>query len=803
MKKLNFRAILILLLVVVLAFALVACGDKDKNPDTGNNNGTDSGNNGGNNNGGNNNGDDTSDIANVKSYFNTLWDLTNGIGGEEIADNEDLAVSFDLGLGLETVDSVGGVYQKINVGLGIEAILDRSSKDSSANTAFKIKVYGDNNENWVTVYYFFNDPANIYLDFASQNIVVPFNYESADGSISTEKFSALFYDFMNKDFTDGTLKDKSVADIIAYFSQEFGDDWTLNTLVSSVLKLFNIDNLKEMIFPEDPDNPTNEALAKLGGYLGVVGLNKDNMFDAKGNLDLKGILTNDMIASMVFNNDNTKVTATGAHTEISLGETLGGTLGGMLEKYVPGISSIVNGDLLINLDYGITDSKIDGFDIGVKIGGITAKVNKKTVSPKITISINNLSIGKAPKSGLEMATEKTNYSSEIAVDAKVALELKGITLNLEALLDKEKATAATDDAPIEDAPTGDAPVEEVPQASYGEILKARLAELAKKYDLKELKLDGTLEIGVYGKADIANRPDKKNGKANTSALKAWIAYDDVNIVEMSFVGDRIAVVVNQKATIDEVPIVEVLINLFGDKIYELVNAHFGKEGQIFAEQLFNDDTHLVVNPKFQGAVWTDINLGKNFNDVVNMLIGMIGGSKSAEATSAAETNTLTKIVQTISKVIPYIDTKNGLTIDVTNKTVGTAVAEIGKIWDEEMGNQANFIGTIIENSNSDMLSTAIEMISLKGVQYKNATEFFTELFKSNAKITLDLGEDGILLDVDVDVNKDCGVDLSISFGAEKIDESKIVDLGAEISETGKGWYYYSFAPQEADALQEA
>lgn len=763
MKKLNFRAILILLLVVVLAFALVACGDKDDKKDDDKKP--------------SNKPSGTIDkTANVKEYFNTLWDLTSGIGSDAVGENEDLAISLDLGLGLDTVEIDGTVHQSVDLGLGIEAILDRSSKESSENTAFKISIHGAKNENIATVYYFFNDPANIYIDFAGQNIVVPYNYESSDGTLSTENFSALFDNLVNN---VDVYKDNSVADLIAYFSNGLGSDWTLNSLVGAVTQLFDL-NLKEILFDAEK-SPIGEYTSTVVSVLGQLGLNQGNMFDANGDLDLKSILTNEYLASMLFKNDMTDVSATAGHTEINMG------ILGLLRSFLGDLSSIINDQLVIELDYGINNNAIDGFEIGVTVGSIGATLDGTTVMPKVRIAINDLSIGKAPSTGLEMATKKDNYSSDIAVDAKVALDLKGITLNLEALLDNEDATTSTEDAPAEETPA--------PEKSYGDILKERLSALGKTYNLKALNLDGTLEIGVYGKVDIASRPDKDSKDVNETALKAWLKYGNANIVEMSFVGDRIAVVVNQDAKIGDVKVVDALISLFGDKAYDALAGFFGAEGQKFANELFADEAHLVVNPSFKGAVWTGINLGKNFNDLVNMAIDYIFGGaaetpEEGAAPSAEGSLPIAKIVSTITAVLPYINTENGLAIDVTGKTVGEAVAEIGKIWDKDMGTQSNFIGTIVEWDKDHMLDTAIKMIGLKGVEYTDATTFLTELFKSHAKLGLSLGEDGISLGLDVDVNDNCGVGLSIDFTASALTE--IADLGKDVSELGNGWYYYAF-----------
>lgn len=769
MKKLNFRAVLILLLVVVLAFALVAC-DKDKDDDSGKKPTPKP---------------STGTIEDVKSYFNTLWDLTSGIGSEAVAEDEDLQVSLDLGITLQTVNTGAEVKQEIALGLGIEAILDRShqKEENSDNTAFKINISAGDDETVATVYYFFNDPANVYIDFAGQNIQIPYNLElpskdTDDGKFTPEDFSAFFYNWLYNDkFTEGALENKSIADVLAFFTDGLGSNWTLNSLVGGVTQLFSLD-IKGMLFPTDPNN--SPLGMDLTGILGSIGLTKDNMFDAQGNLDLKSILTNESLATMLFDASKTKVTATSAHTEINMT-----TLGGLLSTVIGDLGSIINASMGISLDYGIDNGEIDGFDIGLTFGSITAMVDGAEVNPKVILSVNDLSIGKASKSGLKMAADKSKYSSEVAVDAKVALDLKGISIDLDALLEEAEAAPADEDA-----------AEATP--SWGDTIKERLKAYLAANNIENIALDGALEIGVYGKVDIASRPDVNKDEVNNTSLKAWVKYGKANIVEMSFVGDRIAVKVNQDATIGGVKVVDALVSLFGDKAYELLTTKNIKGGEELASKLFKDDTHLVVNPEFKGAVWSGINLGKNFNDLINKAMNWIGGSEETpegNAATSAEDNkesTITKVIKTIQKVLPYINTKNGLTIDVTGKTVGQAVAEIGKIWDADMGDQANFIKTIVDWDKDEYLATVIKMISLKGVEYNDATSFLTELFASNAKINLNISDEGITLDVDVDVNKDCSVGLSIDFSVEKIDESKIINLGKGVTAESERWSYYQF-----------
>lgn len=685
MKKLNVRVILILMLVLTMAFSLVACGD-DKEPEP----------------------DPTpapSKTEKVESYFNNLWELTSGIGGQSVGKNDDLAVGLDLGVTLDTVDQGNKVYQSMGLGIGIEAVLDRSSNKNSDKTAFKIQLYDlGNKENWVTIYYFFKNADSIYLDFAGKNIVVPFNFETSE-NFSTDDFSKFFYNWINVDkFSEGQLKGKSIADVISVFTDSFGANWTLNTLVDSVTKLFNL-NLEELLYP------TEEGKMDIGGMLeSYLQISKDDLFQ-NGELDIRYALTNPTVAGILFDNSKTTVTADGGHTVVKSG--LFGLLGSMLGD----LSAILNSNTVIALDYGVKDGAIDGFDIGLTFKSITAKSGGKTVYPRATISINDLSVGKASNS-IKMAANQDDYTSEIAVDASVALNLKGISVDLTAF-DKTGDTANADGG------------------TY-----TRFSELAKVdgfAGITNLKLDGALEIGVKGKVDLASRPDKDSTDENQTALEAWLRFANQDVVRLTFVGDRVAFKVNHDAKVDGISIVDLLVRCWGDVGYDAIvglfkdeNGNFKEKGTEaliaeFAGQFFADDTHLVVNRNFNGGVWADINLGKNFNDLLNTAITKLGLTLPSNKTSDAQTqaakekSTVEKVMETISAILPLINTNgNKLSIDLTD-TVGKTVASIGKLWDKDMAKEINFIHSIILADRSDILPIVARAIKIEGTTYATDT----------------------------------------------------------------------------------
>ena len=223
MKKLSIRSIFILILVLVLAFALVACGDKgndDPKPDP----------------------QPGNSVENVQAFFNTLWEKSSSIGNTAVAEKEDLKVDLGFTVKIATQDDAGVEHQAIDLGVDLDLVLDRSSEaGSSAHTAIKARLYDpSNNETWVTLYYFFNDVENVYVDFAGQNFKVPFDYLN-------DTFNKNFDNFINN---DKVFQNKTIGEIITALTKNMGTSWNLNTLVDDVVKLFGI-NLKEMIADND------------------------------------------------------------------------------------------------------------------------------------------------------------------------------------------------------------------------------------------------------------------------------------------------------------------------------------------------------------------------------------------------------------------------------------------------------------------------------------------------------------------------------------------------------------------------
>lgn len=681
MKKISIRSLFIVVLALVLVFALVACGNKDDNK--------------GGNTGGGGGGQTTpaNDVTNVKNYFNTLWEKSTGIGGEAIGEKDDLKVSLDLAVALDLVDGNGQGYDTLDLGIALELVLDRSSgTDKSTNTAIKAKFYDPSNgENWFTAYYFFNDVDNIYIDYAGQNVKIPFSYLN-------DTYNKNFYNFI---FNDKPVKGKSIAEVVTALTKNMGSSWDLNVLIGDVMKVFDVDVAK---FKDT-----------ISGVLGMLeGFNVDDAFDAQGNLNIKSILTNETVASLFANDETTTVTEGDVTTYTTkLASSTLDILSLLGDSLPAGLMDVIEG-LDLTLQFTTKNDAIDSFTIKVGLPALEGEKGLQTyVHPVVAITINELDFAKAREGEIQnaMAVERTQYTDKVVLDAEVAVDLKGITLNALAF-DKEG------------------------YARFSKVNEAiKKADPTIKKGLEEIVLDGNLALSLSGKLDLKNK--ENNGTVAKAALtyKAAGAEKGVNIVEASFVNGTLAVKVNQEAKIGDVKILDSLVRLFGDYAYDFVKTKFFNGNaddaalKAFVAKFFSCDLTkelakdpqervITINPDFKGAVWKNIDIVDGFQKLVKKIIDKATGKTAS--TQAAETVKkpvyLTLAVDTFKSALKYIDTKNNKLTIKTTENIGKAVEELGGIWDTDMKKSENFISSILAYDHSNILATVSKALTVSGLK---------------------------------------------------------------------------------------
>lgn len=768
MKKLSIRSLLIVVLALVLVFSLVACGDKDK----------------GGNNGGNNTPPTPPDTtANVKNYFNTLWEKSTGIGGEKIGETDDLKVSLGLTVALDFADSNGSVKDSIDLGILLDVVLDRSSgTDKSTNTAIKAKFYDPTSgENWFSAYYFFNDVDNIYIDYAGQHVQIPFSY--LNDTYNKNFYNFVFNDKVIKDKVDDkgqvTKEGKTIAQIITALTENMGSSWDLNVLIGDVLKVFDID--------------IKSAKDTISGVLEMIGIKADDAFDAQGNINIKNILTNDTVAEFFVNDETTTTTENGVTTYVtklapSVLDMLS-MIGGSLPESLKGLLDVIDG-LDLALEFTTKNDAIDSFTIRAGLPAIEGEnANVVDVHPVVAITITDLDFAKASKGEIEksMATEKNNYKNDVVLDAEVAIDLKGITLNALAF-DKE---------------------------GYARFSKVNTAIDG---GLDNIVLDGTLALTLNGKLDL------KNKENNGTVAKAALTYKGVNIVEASFVNGTLAVKVNQEAKIGDVKILDTLVRLFGDYAYSFVKTTFFKGNaedaalKAFATKFFGCDieAELTKNPQervvplnesFQGAVWNGIDVPQLVQGLIKQVLNKLFPPKTDgnAGTAVATDPIITKVADTVVAALPLIKSTKGKLVVATNDnkafkgnyaTVGNAVTTIGKIW--WVKDAKPFTETLITNDKDGWLPVFANALKVAGTTYGDKADaekvktFLNEMFACTAEVTLDISEaNGFELGVKADVNASAGVAVSVKLGAKAYDSTQYTNLAPAVETDG--WFVYTFA----------
>lgn len=768
MKKLSIRSLLIVVLALVLVFSLVACGDKDK----------------GGNNGGNNTPPTPPDTtANVKNYFNTLWEKSTGIGGEKIGETDDLKVSLGLTVALDFADGNGSVKDSIDLGILLDVVLDRSSgKDSSTNTAIKAKFYDPTSgENWFSAYYFFNDVDNIYIDYAGQHVQIPFSY--LNDTYNKNFYNFVFNDKVIKDKVDDkgqvTKEGKTIAQIIAALTKNMGSSWDLNVLIGDVLKVFDID--------------IKSAKDTISGVLGMIGIKADDAFDAQGNINIKNILTNDTVAEFFVNDETTTTTENGVTTYVtklapSVIDMLS-AVGGSLPESLKGLLDVIDG-LDLALEFTTKNDAIDSFTIRAGLPAIEGEnANVVDVHPVVAITITDLDFAKASKGEIEnsMATAKSNYTQDVVLDAEVAIDLKGITLNALAF-DKE---------------------------GYARFSKVNTAIGG---GLDNIVLDGTLALTLNGKLDL------KNKENNGTVANAALTYKGVNIVEASFVNGTLAVKVIQEAKIGDVKILDTLVRLFGDYAYSFVKTTFFKGNaedaalKAFATKFFGCDIEaeltkdpqervVPLNESFQGAVWNGIDVPQLVQGLIKQVLNKLFPPKTDgnAGTAVATDPIITKVADTVVAALPLIKSTNGKLVVATNankafknaySSVGNTVQTLGKIWWEK--NAKPFTETLIEGDKDNWLPVFANALKVAGTTYGEKADaekvktFLNEMFACTAELTLDIsGTKGIELSVQADVNESAGVGVSVKLGAKAYDATQYTNLAPDVETDG--WFVYTFA----------
>ena len=439
MKKFSIKSLLVLVLVLVLCFSLVACGNKDDD-----NNDTPGGGGGGGttttceNHPIDEDGDGKCDDCgkatkckhsadknedglcdkckapmpepepekyNAAQFFQGLWDSAAPIGQTAISDTEDVAL--DLGLNV----AIGkGDEKLLDLGVEVGVVLDRTG--NGANSAAKVKLYDhDHAENWITLYFFLNDPYFIYVDWADQHLKI-----GADFGFNNT-WAATVNDFVGQP----VIGEMSIADLLNSIAGGFGEKWNLDGLINSLTGLFGL-NLGELLTSGTVAEllpMINNVLSSLADNLGIE--------DYEG-LDVEALAESDAIVldllkavgPILFS--ETSVVEDGNKVTYKAGLDFGDTgilssvmplLGGMLPA---GIGDLLNSVNELAFEYVAVDNKIDNF-------AILVGVDTEDEPLSVEIGINTIALKGVNADNQTLGIDKNNYKSEYALDLALDVDI--------------------------------------------------------------------------------------------------------------------------------------------------------------------------------------------------------------------------------------------------------------------------------------------------------------------------------------------------------------------------------------------
>lgn len=734
MKKFSIKSLLVLVLALVLAVSLVlvACDKKDD---------------GGKDNGG---GEEVQGYT-AGEYFTKLWDLSKSIGNETIAANQNIAVSADLGVELAVKSTANNaVTKKVGIGFAIDAVLDRhnvrteteiangtfNNANVSKDTALKIKVYDvTTGENWATVYYFMGDAGKLYIDFAGQNIILEFDYandqlgswlsktifedntmvvydqvmqngyvyEKVEGSSTeykkfyyvpdTKTINGVVYEKGWHEGVDSNYKDvyykgkAAIGGILTDLSTKMGADWNLNVLVNDVFSLIKRSTQMDLV-------------ATVGGLASTLRVPERDIYDAEGNLNIAKILTSGSLGKLLFAKLSApKTDANGVTTYTAPINTKSTVLSTVLSMASP----LLSGTSELALEFQEKDNHIQNFSIKADLKNLATSDKEY---PALTVSINKLQFRGVDQNKtsdvVKMETAKQNYSTDVALDYAVALDVDGVTIR--------PSTITNRNTHFENVP--------------------------------DIVLDGQLVVSLNGKLDLKNKTENKTNALATVSYKAKGATTAVPFLSASFVGNRLGVTVNQDlkvkaATLDagaavEVPLAKTLVNCFGGYVFEGLKGAFGSAAAVFdqfANVFFakNDDgtlNYFELNEDFQGAVWDNINIVPLFQKGVNGIVEMLGGKGLVDPDAKTSAFSLTAIANTITKVIPLFTTgADGLTVTVDN--INNVISNIGREFDTNMTTDGN-VESITKWDNGNWIPDMAKLLVIAGATYTNADKVNAE-----------------------------------------------------------------------------
>lgn len=633
MKKFSIKTLIVLMLVLVLCFSLVACGEKPEEPDEPttdqctrhvdrrpkdgkcDNCGADMG-----------EPDpdpdpdpDQPDGYGAAQFFQGLWDSAATIGQDEVKSSDDIAL--DLGLNL----AIGkGGDNLLDLGIELGIVLDRTN--DGANSAAKVKLYNhDAAENWLTLYFFLNDPYYIYADWADQSLKIGVDFGF------NQDWAATINDVVGMELIGGM----SITELLESIIDGFGDDWNLDGLINSLTGLLGL-NLGELLKSDTVAgilpmiNPILGSLAENMGIEDFEGIDVDALAESDSIvLDLlKGV--GPVLFPIVEVDEDTNTYKAG----LDFGPNgLLGAVSSLLTGLPMGL-----GDVLQNLNEVAFEYQTDA-DGAIDNFAILVGVDTDDEPLSIEIGFNEVSITGVDAADNTFGIDKDEYADEFNFNLALDLELTEGALVL-----------------------------------YGNDLAGDFRlELNGMVDLvnvennntaAELVLtDGTKQLGRITYAD------------GTLALELDATDKNVKLA----LAELLPMAVNALASSEDVNLQAAAVAV-ANAVYTTDFADAAAIKTAYATKHAGEGSVFTVDETFKGVALTGVEL-------VNLFTGLFGGTPSFDAAADREVTSwspsIMAIINLVSEVIDG-NLEDGLTI-----TVEGAGDTIASIFADGDGPQSN------------------------------------------------------------------------------------------------------------------
>ena len=623
MKKFSIKTLIVLMLVLVLCISLVACGEKPEEPDEPttdqctrhvdrrpkdgkcDNCGADMG--------GTTPDDpddpDQPDGPGAAQFFQGLWDSAASIGSEEISSKDDIAL--DLGLNL-AIGKDGDNLLDLGIELGI--VLDRTN--DGANSAAKVKLYNhDDAENWLTLYFFLNDPYYIYADWADQSLKIGVDFGF------NQDWAATINDVVGMELIGGM----SITELLESIIDGFGDDWNLDGLINSLTGLLGL-NLGDLLKSDTVAgilpmiNPILGSLAENMGIEDFEGIDVDALAESDSIvLDLlKGV--GPVLFPVVSVDEDTHTYKAG----LDFGPNgLLGAVSSLLTGLPMGL-----GDVLQNLNEVAFEYQTDA-DGAIDNFAILVGVDTDDEPLSIEIGFNEVSITGVDAADNTFGIDKDDYADEFNFNLALDLELTEGALVL-----------------------------------YGNDLAGDFRlELNGMVDLVNVENNNTAAELVLTDGD------KQLGRITYADGTLALELDATDKNVKLALAELLPMAVNALASSEDANLQAAAVAV-ANAVYTTDFADADAVKTAYATKHNGGTSAFVVDTNFKGVALTGVEL-------VNLFTGLFGGTPSFDAAADREVTSWSPSIMSILSLVSEVfdgNLKDGLTITVEG--VGDTIASL-------------------------------------------------------------------------------------------------------------------------------